>query len=143
MTWSDFASMIAAVSFAILVVAACYPLYQLGRTFKKTADSVNSIGTEVAKTVTSANETVKSANAHLARLDTVTDSAVNVAQDVSALTTLVSATVGSPLIKLNAFSQSTRAFFAGKVKRKEFSTDYNGRISHLRSTLIDLEKTKG
>ncbi len=41
----------------------------------------------------------------------MTTSAAEVSQNVSALTTLVSATVGGPLIKVAAFSYAVRRFF--------------------------------
>lgn len=136
MTWTDIASLIAAIAFAVLVLALAYPLYQLGRTFQETSAAVVRLSASAEETVAEATSTLHEAGEQLKKVDTVTSSAGHVAQDVSAITTLVTATVGSPLIKLNAFSHSVRALMRRQATFKNAPALYRERVDDLRSTLV-------
>ena len=55
-------------------------------------------------------------NSNLERVDDITGNAANVSSNVAALTSVVAATLGSPLIKVAAFSYGVRS--ATKKKRE-------------------------
>jgi hypothetical protein len=63
-----------------------------------------------------ASTTVTHVNANLERVDDITGNAANVSSNVAALTSVVAATVGSPLIKVAAFSYGVRS--AARKKRE-------------------------
>jgi hypothetical protein len=55
-------------------------------------------------------------NSNLERVDGITGNAANVSENVAALTSVVAATLGSPLIKVAAFSYGVRS--AAKKRRE-------------------------
>ncbi|OKL50013.1 DUF948 domain-containing protein [Boudabousia marimammalium] len=136
MTWTDIASMIAAIAFVILVLALAYPLYQLGRTFRHTSESVVRLTASADATVREATTTLQAATEQIEKIDVVTTSASHTAQDISAISALVAASVGSPLIKLNAFSYSAQSLLKRQIKLADAKSQYQGRVDDLRSALI-------
>ncbi|MDY2941532.1 MAG: DUF948 domain-containing protein [Varibaculum sp.] len=118
MTPSDIAQLIAAIAFALLVLGLIYPLIKLGRVFGELQVSVKEVTVNANETVKEATKVVRDANVQVTRVDAVTTSAAQVAQDVSALSTLVTATFGAPLIKVAAFSAAVRTFIAGKAGKR-------------------------
>lgn len=110
------ASLIAAIAFALLVLFLAIPLIKLGKVFDQLAQSIESVTENANETVVQATQTIKDTNVQLSKIDAVTTSAAQVAQDVSALSTLTSATLAKPLIKLAAFSYATRSLFNRKQK---------------------------
>jgi hypothetical protein len=56
---------------------------------------------------------VASTNVQIERVDAITSSAAQVSENVSALTSLFAATVGSPMIKVAAFSYGVRRALSG------------------------------
>jgi hypothetical protein len=69
-----------------------------------------------APILSQANTTVTHVNSNLERVDDITGNAANVSSNVAALTSVVAATLGSPLIKVAAFSYGVRS--ATKKKRE-------------------------
>ncbi|GAA4424322.1 DUF948 domain-containing protein [Georgenia halophila] len=114
MSVGDLAGLIAALAFVVLVVLVAVPLLKLGSVLEETRGTVRRITEHTLPAIDEAVETIRSANGQLAKVDTVTTSATRVTEDVSALTTLVSATVGGPLIKLSAFSYAVRSVLRRK-----------------------------
>ncbi|MDO4664767.1 MAG: DUF948 domain-containing protein [Actinomycetaceae bacterium] len=104
MTIGTVAGMIAAVAFAILVLLMAIPLIKLGGLIDELRKSVKDVTVDARTTVNEATKTVAGVNAQLDRVDDVTRGAAQVAQDMSAVSTLVASSVGRPLIKLAAFS---------------------------------------
>ncbi|AOZ72609.1 hypothetical protein BK816_04280 [Boudabousia tangfeifanii] len=139
MSWTDIASMIAAIAFAVLVLALVYPLFQLGKTFQQTAKSVAELTDSLEETVQASTEAVKSANSSLEKVDTITSSAANAVADASALSTLVTASLGSPLVKLTAFSRSARQVASREKSMKDFKATYRTEANNLRSAILDAQ----
>ena len=81
------------------------------------AGTVRELTTHTLPAIDEAAQTIREANGQLVKVDTITTSAARVTEDVSALTTLVSATVGGPLIKLSAFSYAVRSVLGGRKAR--------------------------
>ncbi|MDO8107805.1 DUF948 domain-containing protein [Isoptericola sp. b441] len=114
------AGLIAAVVFAGLVGFLAVPLVKLGRTFDAATQSIRDVTEHTLPVIDEAAGTVAQTNVQLGKVDQVTTSAAEISQNVSALTALVSATVGGPLIKVAAFSYGVRramADLAAKVRR--------------------------
>lgn len=108
MSYSDVASLIAAGAFALLVIFLAVPLLRLGAVFRQLQKSVAEITEQSVPIIKEASGTVSAVNTQVEKLDEVTNSAQRAVQDVSALTTLTSATLGKPLIKISAFTYATR-----------------------------------
>lgn len=119
MTLGQVAALIAAIAFALLVVLLAVPLLKLGKVFDQLSNSIAEITEEANATVEQATQTIRDANAQLSKVDAVTTSAAQVAQDISALSTLTSATLAKPLIKLSAFSYATRKLISRREQVKE------------------------
>ena len=109
--------MVAAIAFAVLVLLLAVPLLKLGGLIDELRKSVQDITVDARGTVQEASKTITEVNTQLAKVDTVTTSASQMAQDASAVSTLVSSTVGRPLIKLAAFSAATREVLQGRKRQ--------------------------
>jgi uncharacterized protein YoxC len=108
MTAGDVAGLIAATAFLVLVVVLAVPLLKLGRVLDDTSRAVRELTDHTVPVLDEAATTVASSNAQLEKVDAVTTAAASVSENVSALTALVAATVGAPLIKVAAFSHGVR-----------------------------------
>lgn len=111
MNFGDIAGIVAALAFVALVAFLAVPLVKVGRVLDAATDSVREVTDHALPIIDEAASTVAAGNEQLAKVDVVTTSAAEVSQNVSALTTLVSATVGGPLIKVAAFSYAVRRVF--------------------------------
>lgn len=117
MNLGDVAGLIAAIAFVLLVGALAVPLVKLGRTFDAATQAVKDITEHTLPVIDETATTVATTNAQLAKIDTMTTSAAEISQNVSALTALVSATVGGPLIKVAAFTYGVRQALAELAER--------------------------
>ncbi len=104
----DVAGLLAAIAFLILVGFLAMPLWRLSQVFDEARDAVKEMTEHTLPAIDEAATTIATTNVQLAKVDQVTTSAAEISQNVSALTALVSATVGRPLIKVAAFSYGVR-----------------------------------
>lgn len=111
----DVAGLIAAIAFVLLVAALAVPLVKLGRVLDETRVSLRQVTEHTLPVIDEAAVTITTTNASLVKVDAVTTSAAEASQNISALTSLVSATIGKPLLKVAAFSLAVR----GLVRRTE------------------------
>lgn len=109
----DIAGLIAAIAFVLLVGLLAVPLLKLGRVLDETRDSVKELTDHSVPVLDETAKVVASSAAQLDKVDTVTTAAAQVGENVSALTSLVTATVGGPLLKVAAFSYGVRRAFEG------------------------------
>jgi uncharacterized protein YoxC len=112
----EIAGLIAAGALVLLVVVAAVPLLKLGRTLDETTLTIRQAREQSAPILSQASTTVAHVNSNLERVDDITGNAANVSSNVAALTSVVAATLGSPLIKMAAFSYGVRT--AAKRKRE-------------------------
>jgi uncharacterized protein YoxC len=112
----EIAGLIAAGALVLLVVLVAVPLLKLGRTLDETTLTIRQVREQSAPILSQANTTVTHVNSNLERVDDITGNAANVSSNVAALTSVVAATLGSPLIKVAAFSYGVRS--AAKKKRE-------------------------
>lgn len=112
MSVGDVAGLIAAIAFVLLVGFLAVPLIKLGRVLDEARESVRQITEHSVPILDEAATTVASTNGQLAKVDTITTSAAQVSENVSALTGLYAAVLGKPLVKVAAFSYGVRHAFA-------------------------------
>ena len=106
MTGGDIAGLIAAGVFAILVALLALPIIRLTKVFD-----------ELIVTIRSLNQsTVVTTNEQLEKVDDITSNVSDASANVSALSSLVTSTVGQPLIKVASFSYGVRQAFRGGNK---------------------------
>lgn len=114
----DIAGLIAAIAFAVFVIATSVPLFRLGRLFDRTAESVTEITEHTVPILDEAARTVSGTNTQLEKVDTITTAASEMSQNLSALTGLYAATFGKPLVKVAAFSYGVRRAVAKSFRRE-------------------------
>jgi uncharacterized protein YoxC len=113
MSVGDVAGLIAAIAFVGLVGFLAVPLVKLGRTFDGATASLKELTDHTVPVLDETATLVASSNTQLENIDTVTTAAAQVSENVSALTSLFAATVGSPMIKVAAFSYGVRRALSG------------------------------
>ena len=104
MSAGQIAALIAAGAFVILVGLLAVPLIKLGRTLDEATQAIRKASAEADPLLSGANTTVTHVNAQLERLDGITANAQVVTGNVSALTSLFTATLGGPLVRVAALS---------------------------------------
>jgi uncharacterized protein YoxC len=105
----EIAGLVAAIAVAVLVLLLAIPLLKLGRTLDEATLTIRQTREQSAPILSQASTTVAHVNSNLERVDDITGNAVNVSSNVAALTSVVAATLGSPLIKIAAFSYGVRS----------------------------------
>jgi uncharacterized protein YoxC len=125
----EIAALIAAGAFLLLVGALAVPILKLGRTVDAATRAINEMTDQagpllasVHVSVDGVNQTLTEVNGQLAKVDVVTDHVKQVTTNVSALTSLFAATVGSPMVKVAAFTYGVRQAAAAR-KRSEMERE--------------------
>jgi len=111
------AGVIFAIGFCVLVGFIGVPLIKLGRVLDETRTTVRGISEGTLPLLTEVTTTVSTTNAQLVKVDTITSNAAQVSTNVSALTSLFAATLGSPVVKVAAFSYGVRQAIGGRKAR--------------------------
>jgi uncharacterized protein YoxC len=121
MSAAQIAAVIAAGAFVVLVVLLAVPLIKLGRTLDEATIAIRKAHEGSAPLLDGASATITQVNTQLERVDGITSNARAVSSNVSALTSLFTATMGGPLVKTAALSyglskaiKARRARQAGK-----------------------------
>ena len=117
------AALIAAIGFALLMLALCYVVLKLARTVDETSKLVAGISEKTVPLLGEVTTSVTHVNQELVRVDAITANAQSITGNVSALTSLFAATLGSPIIKVAAFSYGVRS-----VATKRHEKDVNKRV---------------
>jgi uncharacterized protein YoxC len=121
MSVGDVAGLIAAVAFVLLVGILAIPLVKLGGVLDETRHMIKGVSDETVPLLSEVTTTVTSANAQLVRVDAITSNVQSATTNVSALTALLAATVGGPVVRVAAFSYGVRQALAdrpGKATRR-------------------------
>lgn len=118
LTGGQVAALIAAVFFALLMLAMCFLVLKLAKTVEETQRLVAGITDKTVPLLGEVTGTVTHVNAELTRVDAITANVQSISGNVSALTSLFAATLGSPIIKVAAFSYGVRSV-AGKRHEKD------------------------
>jgi Bacterial protein of unknown function (DUF948) len=112
------AALIAAGAFVVLVGLLSVPLLKLGRTLDEATSAIRKASDGSDPLFTGANTTVTQVNAQLERLDGITANAQAVTGNVSALTSLFTATLGGPLVRVAALSYGVSKAMRRRKSRK-------------------------
>ncbi|MFC6353994.1 DUF948 domain-containing protein [Rothia nasimurium] len=113
MSGADIAGLIAAGVFAILVALLALPIIKLGKVFDELTTTIRSLNNETTPLIGEVTKTVASTNAQIEKVDSITSNVSDASANVSALSSLVTSTVGQPLIKVAAFSHGIRKAVKG------------------------------
>lgn len=108
MSGADIAGLIAAGVFAVLVALLAIPILKLGKVFDELTLTIRSLNNETTPLIGEVTKTVASTNAQLDKVDSITSNVSDASANVSALSSLVTSTVGQPLIKVASFSHGLR-----------------------------------
>lgn len=119
MTAGQIAALIAAGAFVLLVLLLAIPLIKLGRTLDEATIAIRKTHEGSAPILDGANTTISHVNTQLRRVDGITVNARAVSGNVSALTSLFTATMGGPLVKTAAFSYGVSKAIKARRERKE------------------------
>ncbi len=117
------AALIAAIGFALLMLALCYVVLKLARTVDETSKLVAGIHAKTMPLLGEVTTSVTHVNQELVRVDAITANVQSMTGNVSALTSLFAATLGSPIIKVAAFSYGVRS-----LAHKRHEKDVNKRV---------------
>lgn len=117
MSGGDIAGLIAAGVFAILVALLAIPVLKLGKVFDELRTTIRSLSDETTPLLDEVTTTVSTTNSQLRKVDGITNNVSDASANISALSSLVAATLGAPLIKVAAFSYGVRSAFGGSGGR--------------------------
>jgi uncharacterized protein YoxC len=127
MSAGDVAGLIAAVAFVLLVGVLAYPIIKVGRLVEDLRHTVQGVSEQTIPLLSEVTTTVSTTNAQLVRVDAITSNVQQVTTNVSALTSLFAATLGSPLVKVAAFSYGVRQAMSGRGSAKGGKRGKGGR----------------
>lgn len=122
MDGGQIAALIAAGAFAVLVLVLAVPIYRLRHTVDAATRAINDLNERtgpllgnVTATVDNVNTalgqvhtSLDGVNVQLAKIDTMTEHVQHVTANVANLSTVISAAVANPLVKVAAFSYGVR-----------------------------------
>ncbi len=109
----DVAGLIAAIAFLVLVLFVAVPLVKLGSAIDEARITVRNLSNETTPLIAGVTTTVETTNAQLGKVDVITSNVASTTTNVSALTALFAATLGSPIIRVAAFSYGVRQAVSG------------------------------
>jgi uncharacterized protein YoxC len=113
----DIAGVIAALAFAFLVVRLGSVIGKAGKVLDETRIGVRGVSEQTVPLLSQVTDTVASTNEQIVRLDTITANVSSMSTNVNALTSLFAATLGSPIVKVAAFTYGVRSAMSGGGKR--------------------------
>ena len=105
----DVAGVVAALSFAFLVLRLGSLIGKAGKVLDEARIGVRGISEQTVPLLSQVTDTVASTNEQIVRLDTITANVSSMTTNVSALTSLFAATLGSPVVKVAAFTYGVRS----------------------------------
>jgi len=123
----EWAAVVAAGAFVLLVILLAVPLLKLGRTLDETTLAIRKAHDGAGPLLDGAADTVRQVNSNLVRVEDITTNAQAMSSNAAALASLFAATLGGPVVKVAAFSYGVRK--ASKARRK---SDSDTRLSRRR-----------
>ena len=118
MSAGQWAALIAAGAFVLLVLILAIPLIKLGRTLDEATIAIRKAHMNSDPLFTGANTTLNHVNTQLERVDGITANTQAVTGNVSALSSAFTATLGGPLVKVAAFSYGVNRALKARRKAK-------------------------
>lgn len=123
----EIAALIAAGAFVLLVLLLAIPLLKLGRTLDAATEAIKTANEGTDPLLINANQTITHVNTQLERVDGITANAQAVSGNVSALSSVFTATLGGPLVKTAALSYGVSKAIKARRKKKEAKAAHPGR----------------
>jgi uncharacterized protein YoxC len=114
----DIAGVIAALAFAYLVLRTGSLIGKAGRVLDETRIGVQGVSAQTVPLLSQVTDTVASTNEQIVRLDTITANVSSMSTNLNALTSLFAATVGSPVVKVAAFTYGVRSAMNGRPEKR-------------------------
>lgn len=114
----DVAGVVAALSFAFLVLRLGSLIGKAGNVLDETRIGVRGVSEQTVPLLSQVTDTVASTNEQIVRLDTITANVASMTTNVNALTSLFAATLGSPVVKVAAFTYGVRSAMSGSRSGK-------------------------
>jgi uncharacterized protein YoxC len=129
----DIAALIAAGAFAMLVLVLAVPILRLRHTVDAATRALRDVADQTGPMLTTVRGTVENVNTalgqvhtsldgvnhQLARLDAITNNVQHISTNVANLSTVVSAAVANPLVKVAAFGYGMRKASANRRQADE------------------------
>lgn len=109
----DVAGVIAALAFAFLVLRLGSLIGKAGKVLDEARIGVRGVSEQTVPLLSQVTDTVASTNEQIVRLDTITANVSSMTTNVNALTSLFAATLGSPVVKVAAFTYGVRSAMHG------------------------------
>ena len=104
----EVAGLIVAVFWAILVCFIAYVLVKLGKVIGESRSLVQGVTDQTVPLLGEVTTSVTHVNLELQRVDAITANVQTISTNISALTGVFAATLGSPVVKVAAFSYGVR-----------------------------------
>lgn len=120
-TIGDIAGVIAALAFAYLVFRLGSLIGKAGKVLDETRIGVRGVSEQTVPLLSQVTDTVSSTNDQIVRLDTITANISSMSTNINALTSLFAATLGSPVVKVAAFTYGVRSAMSGSKSGKRSS----------------------
>jgi uncharacterized protein YoxC len=108
------AALIAAGAFVLLVLLLAVPMLKLGRTLDEATLAIRKTHEGLGPLLDDVQGTLVQVNAELVQVESIAKNVNSMTTNVAALTSVVSSTLGSPLIKAAAFSYGVRKTVADR-----------------------------
>ena len=104
----EVAGLIVAVFWAVLVCFIAFVLVKLGKVVGETGKLVSGVTDQTVPLLSEVTNSVVHVNVELERVDAITANVQTITSNASALSGVFAATLGSPVIKVAAFSYGVR-----------------------------------
>jgi uncharacterized protein YoxC len=124
---ADVAAVVAALAFAFLVVRLGSVIGKAGKVLDEARIGVRGVSEQSVPLLSQVTDTVASTNEQIVRLDTITANVSSMTTNVNALTSLFAATLGSPVVKVAAFTYGVRSALSGAGKPTPRQTRHSRR----------------
>ena len=108
MSGGEWAGLIAALAFVLLVLLLAVPILKLGRTLDEATLAIRKAHEGAQPLLAGATTTVAQVNKELERVEGITQNAQAVTSNAAALSSVFATTLGGPAIKIAAFSYGIR-----------------------------------
>ena len=112
-----------AFGWVVLVGFLGFVLVKLGGVFQSTTEMLNGVTEKTVPLLGEVTTTVVHVNMELERVDAITENVQNVTTNVAGLTSLFAATLGSPMVKVAAFSYGVR-----RAASRRNKSDFEDRV---------------
>jgi len=118
----DIAGVIAALAFAYLVLRLGGLIGKAGKVLDEASLGVHGLSAQTVPLLSQVTDTVASTNEQIVRLDTISANISSMSTNLNALTSLFAATLGSPVVKVAAFTYGVRSAMKDSGARKGASS---------------------